>query len=113
MRALVLVAFLLAVKDQSHRPIELKISPTVCLAPCSIRAIVRIEPHELNRWYVLQIDGAMFVSGMRQLEGADSPPTQDAVWFKGLPPGEYTVTAVVYRTAEAGRVTQTVLVSGS
>lgn len=99
----------------SHKPIELHVPATVCMAPCDVRADVRIEPHPLNRWWIIQIDGPMFVSGMHQLDGEQSAPTQAPVWFKGLPAGEYELVVAVYRnqkTSEAGRDVRKVIVVG-
>ena len=98
---------------QEHDPIELRVNQRQCFEPCDIQATVRIEPHPLNRWLVLRIDGPMYVSGMRQLQGETERPTQEPVWFKQLPSGDYLLTAIVYRLqpqSEAGRVSQAVRV---
>jgi len=98
-----------------HRPIELRVVPTVCLAPCSVRASVRIEPHTLNRWWVIQVDGPMSFGGMRQLDGDAAAITQPDVWFVDLPAGEYEIVAVVYRQqkhSEAGRASSRASVVG-
>lgn len=107
---------ILSVTLSGHAPIELKAHPAVCMAPCDVLVRVRVEPHPLNRWWVIQLDGPMFQSGMRQLEGEASAATQPEVWFKDLVAGEYVLIAVVYRQqkrSEAGRAVATVSVKGS
>lgn len=98
-----------------HTPIELSVTPHYCLAPCDVRAIVRVDPHPLNRWFILQLDGEMFQGEQRELHGEQSAATQEPIWFKALPAGEYRIVAVVYRQqlqSEAGRVTDAVTVVG-
>ena len=100
----------------AHAPIELRVDPHFCLAPCDVRVIVRVDPHPDNRWWILQIDGPMIQGSMHQMEGEATPATQEAVWYRSLPEGDYQVTAVVYRvnqqSSEAGRATTAVKVGG-
>jgi hypothetical protein len=114
--ALLALALLVVSPDEpQRRPITLHTQPKVCFAPCDVRADVRIEPNDLNRWWVIQLDGPMLQSGARQLDGKNSAITQPPVWFKGLVPGDYDITAVVYRqqrVSEAGRAVTQVHVSG-
>lgn len=97
-------------------PIEfLSVRPLVCVEPCTVSATVRIARHPLNRWWYLGIDGPMLLAGTRQLDGEAAPMTQEPVWFRDLPAGEYHVVAIVYRQqrrAEAARATQTVTIIG-
>lgn len=114
-----LLALLLLVvtpDEQQHRPIELRVQPHICMAPCDVRAQVRIERHELNRWWVIQVDGpGIFQSSAQQLEGDRAAVTQPDIWFKALTPGEYEIITVVYRqqkNSEAGRAVAKVTVTG-
>jgi hypothetical protein len=101
---------------EQHRPIELRSHPAMCMAPCDMRASIRIEPNEQNRWWVLVLDGPMYRESWTQLEGDHAPITQPDVWFKHLPPGDYDVIAIIYRQAaksEAWRETKRLTVYGA
>lgn len=75
-----------------HKPLELRVTPHTCQAPCSIRIIVRVEPDPANRYVALVLDGPNFAtSSVIPLNGDQSPPTQDAKWFKDIPKGEYSL----------------------
>lgn len=101
-----------AEQSKGRHPIELKVSPQVCFALCTVHATVYIDPHADNRWWVVQIDGPQFQSTARELEGDAGKPTQPIVTFKGLSEGSYEITAVLYRTTgEVARTRDRVLVA--
>ena len=120
--ALPILALLLSVPPRAaenrsrHRPVELALNTHACFAPCDLRISVRIEPHLLNRWWVLEVDGGMFDSSAKQLDGDHSPATQPEIWYRELGPGNYDVVAVVYRQqekSEAGRAHSALRVIGN
>lgn len=92
--------------------LTLRLSATVCFAPCSIRAEVIIPRHPDNRAWVIQLDGPLFRGSATTMDGDNAPVIQPEVWFKGLPPGEYALVVVLYRQGrnEVARVTRTVIV---
>jgi hypothetical protein len=106
-----LLAFLLFVRPA---PISLHVTPLVCLAPCTLRITATIERHDLNRYYLIALDGEDFYrESTFPLEGDQAARTQPPFEIKDVPPGEYQVIAVVYRATlkhEAGRATATVLI---
>lgn len=97
-------------------PLEVKVTPTQCISPCSVRIDVKVDPHPANRWLVYEADsedaGTIYQATARQLEGERSPRTQREVWFHGLPPGLYEVKVILYRMEknEVARVVRTVRV---
>lgn len=75
-----------------HRRLELRVTPLVCQAPCSIRVIARVDPHPDNRYLTITLDsGTFFASSTIPINGDHDPPTQDAKWFKDIPRGEYSL----------------------
>lgn len=94
--------------------LAVRLSTQVCMAPCEVRAEVIIQPNADNRYWVIQLDGPMFSSSAHELEGDKAAVIQAPVWFKGLIPGEYEVTAVLYRVnakpSEVCRVVRTIQV---
>jgi hypothetical protein len=118
MKALGLAALLLLTSDAfgQTQSLQLHLSKRVCQAPCAVDATVTVAPHPLNRWFVVQLESDVFSQGsMRPLEGNKSKPTQPPIPFVKLPPGHYTVIAVLYRAekkSEASRISTSLLVVG-
>lgn len=116
MRSIALLGLFLALVGASSRPkpITMTVTPQTCLAPCSVRIDLRIQPDPLNRWYLVAVDGPKFRESGGPLDGEHELSTLAPIWFVNLPEGEYVVVAAVYRAttppSEAGRVTQTVRV---
>ncbi len=84
-------------KPAHELPIDLKVTPMICLAPCDVRLDVRIASHPDNRWWVLEVDGPIFRGSKYQLDGMGAPIQQRSIEMKGLPEGEYEVKAILYR----------------
>ena len=81
-----------------HPPIP----PSHCVssrAILGVRAVFRIHEDSRNRRLRVVIDsGDHYQSSDIQLDGADAPKIQEVFW-KALPPGNYTLEAVVHRAA--------------
>lgn len=96
--------------------LTLKVTPQHCFPPCEVRIVATVEPHPLNRWVVIQMDGDnMFQSTAIQLEGDQAMKTQRTITFKGIPVGDYTVLGVLFRAqpkSEVARVAVPVHVIG-
>ena len=97
----------------AHRTLEIRVDPRTCHTPCEIRIIARVEPHPDNRRVVISVDGIAYFSATElTVDGDQSPPTFPPHWFKGIPPGNYDVSAVLLQIGDviAARVRVTVLV---
>jgi hypothetical protein len=79
----------------ARESISIRVSPTVAFAPAELVIQTSIEPDANNRAVEIIADSAAFYrSSEIQLEG-DRAPKTTTVWFHGVPPGEYDVTAAV------------------
>ena len=79
----------------------LKVYPQSCFAPCTLRVQTRVEPHQDNRAVIWEVQGENYYSQSSiGLNGDQTPPTQDARFYRDLPEGDYTVSAAVMRTPE-------------
>ena len=103
MRTLVLTLTLacsFAVVAGEERPLELDVSPRTCADPCTIRVIVRAEPHALNRAFVLELDSwAYSRSSVITLDGSDAALIHERN-FESLPTGTYEVRAMLLRSTD-------------
>ena len=76
--------------------LELRLATRFAFAPASLHSLVRVSPHPDNRLLRVLIDGDQFYrSSDTQLDGADAARSYFFTWHK-LPPGSYSVIAVVY-----------------
>lgn len=80
-------------------PISLAVTPRVGFAPMEVRVRLTIEPDERNRQFCLSLDsnspGAPSYPGScLSLEGARAAKTRE-IWYHGLPPGDYVLSAAV------------------
>jgi hypothetical protein len=76
--------------------LELRLATRFAFAPASLQSLVRVSPHPDNRLLRVFIDGDQFYrSSDTQLDGADAARSYFFTWQK-LPPGSYSVIAVVY-----------------
>ncbi|MBI4263469.1 MAG: hypothetical protein HY657_03755 [Acidobacteria bacterium] len=99
-RLLVILACFLAATPPlgAEKAVVVRVSPLVAAAPATVRITVTVEPNERNRALVIESDsGDYYRSSQVQLEGDRSPRTHMLV-FRGLPPGEHRVSAVVHGT---------------
>jgi len=75
--------------------LTLRVTPNVSSAPSNVIVKATIEPDAGNRWLRIEADsGEFFRSSAIQLEGEKAPAVTE-IQLKGLPSGEYTVTAVL------------------
>ncbi|HYE86005.1 MAG TPA: hypothetical protein VEA16_06600 [Vicinamibacterales bacterium] len=84
--------------------LSLRVTPNVSSAPSTVIVKATVTPDAGNRWLHIEADsGAFFRSSSIQLEG-DKAPSVTEIMLKGLPSGEYTVTALL-RDAMGGETT--------
>ncbi len=81
--------------------LSLKMTPRVCVAPCTVYIALSIQRHPDNRWAVIEVDGPLFRSTRFQLDGAEASVTQEPMRLKDLPEGVYEVKAVLYQVGKA------------
>jgi hypothetical protein len=82
----------------ANEPLTMQVSPAMSFAPANLVIRTRLEPDVNNRGMaVIAESGEFYRSSAIQLEGDRSPRTA-TFEFQSLPPGEYTVTAVVIGT---------------
>ena len=75
--------------------VSMKVSPAISFAPARLVIRTRVEPDADNREIEVLADSDEFHrSSAVQLDG-DRAPLTSTFEFRGLPPGEYKVTAVV------------------
>jgi hypothetical protein len=97
---------LLPLHGESSERIEIKISPRVVFAPADLRVRTSIESHASNRSLEIVAESADFyMSSQVELDGDLAPKTREIV-LRGLPAGEYTLSAIV-RDATAKEVGET------
>ncbi len=71
------------------------LSSTVMNVSGELHATVRVDPHEENRLLRVSLDGPLYYASTDvQLDGASAARVHD-MWWRALPPGEYSVTALV------------------
>lgn len=71
------------------------LSSTVMNVFGELHATVRVDPHEENRLLRVSLDGPLYYASTDvQLDGASSARVHD-MWWRALPPGEYSITAMV------------------
>ena len=88
--------------------VTIRVSPVMVRQPASIRITAIVEPDERNRTLAIVAESAGYATGHQmQLDGIDAP----RIWeteFRGVPEGDYDVTATVIgtggRRATASRV---------
>ena len=79
--------------------LELRVHPRTCLSPCTIRVIIRAQPHESNRALVLELDSpAYFRSSEISLEGSNAALIHERE-FESLPAGPYEVRVLLKRSS--------------
>lgn len=113
---LVIVAGLLAATAPigAENALALRVTPLVAGAPATVFITVTVAPNERNRVLVIEDDSDLYYrSSEVQLDG-DKAARTHRLMFRGLPPGEHRVTAVVHGTnGFRARVSQAVLVIGA
>jgi hypothetical protein len=96
--AFVAVALMTTGVDGADQPVTMHVSPAVSFAPANLVIRARLEPHANNRAMEVIAESADFYrSSAIELEG-DRAPRAVTFEFRGLPPGEYEVTAAVIGT---------------
>lgn len=103
---------LLAVK--ADQVVRLRVDPMVALAPSDLRMVIYAETNEHNVAIRLICDGSHYYSSSEYPIHPERDPATRTVWYRDLPGGDYTVTAILYRhdhkTFEAGRASASVLI---
>lgn len=93
--------------------VSLRVTPNVAYAPATVSITVTVEPDGQNRALLVEADSAAYYrSSQIQLDGEHAARTHRLL-FRGLPPGEHVVSAVVRGTnGSQARVSQKVMVVG-
>jgi len=112
MKFLILLLLTLTPLEAKELKISVKVTPTICLAPCTVRVELVIPQQEDNRWAVVEVSGDMFRSTQVQLDGL-SAPKRFTFTYKDLPEDNYDVKGMLYNSVrEIGRSQQTLIVKG-
>jgi hypothetical protein len=75
--------------------VAFKLSSTVMNVFGELHATVRVDPQDENRVLRVSLDGPLYYASTDvQLDGAGAARIHD-MWWRFLPPGEYSVTATV------------------
>lgn len=83
----------------ANEKLSLRVTPNVSNAPSTVVVKATVTPDAGNRWLHIEADsGAFYRSSDVQLDG-DKAPMVTEIRLKGLPSGEYTVTAVLKNSA--------------
>jgi len=98
--------------------ITMQIAPRMCQEPCDFRLTIKVEPAVDNDSLVIQVE-APDSSFYRRTDvplGPRSPKTQE-IWYKNVPGGTYTITAMLIKhdakTWVAGTTTRPLLVNST
>lgn len=112
--AVVLACLALAAPPSAEQALSLRVSPRVASAPAALSITVTVEPHENNRFLVVEDDSESYYrSSEIQLEGDRAARTHRLV-FRGLPAGQHRIRAAVRDfKGNSASVSATVIVSGS
>lgn len=102
---------LTGVVTNARDSVAVRVTPSVSMAPATIRVVVTVEPDANNRELVVQADsGLFFTSSTVQLDGDKASRLQSFV-LKELPAGSYTINAqVVQRNGSSRQATSEYLV---
>jgi hypothetical protein len=94
--AVTLIGLLAASGETGAREkLTLRVTPNVSNAPSTVIVKAIVAPDAGNRWLMIEADsGAFYRSSAIQMDGEKAPMLTE-VMLKGLPSGEYTVTAVL------------------
>jgi len=90
---LVLILSTQASISKPNPPITLKVAPSICLQPCSIKTVLHVEPNEHNRMVSLDLWSEDF-ERHTMFETQHQPPTIE-IWYKTIPVGDYYITATL------------------
>ena len=78
--------------------LEVRVSPELCLDPCTVRIIARAPPDAENRSLLIELESDTYLrSSWIPLEG-DQAPLTHSVDVTGLPAGSYEVRAQLTRS---------------
>jgi hypothetical protein len=79
--------------------LTMKVTPLMAMAPANLIVTTRIEANGANRWIeIIAESGEFYRSSEIQLDG-EQAPRSSRFEFRGLPGGEYMVTAVLKSTS--------------
>lgn len=79
----------------ASEPVSIHVSPNVSFAPAAVRIRIKVEPDADNRVMEVVADSdAFYRSSTIQLDG-DQAPMTTLLQLRGLPSGEYDITATL------------------
>jgi hypothetical protein len=80
---------------RAKQAVEMRVTPHVASAPATVMITVTIERDANNRQLVVEAESdAYYRRSDRSLDGEDAARTHSLV-FRGLPPGEYQISAAL------------------
>jgi hypothetical protein len=89
--------------DGANQPVTMQVSPAMSFAPANLVIRARLEPHVNNRAMEVIAESADFYRSSAIELAGDRAPRTITFEFRGLPPGEYEVTAAVIGTDDRRR----------
>jgi len=98
-----LLALTTTTVDGANQPVTMQISPAVSFAPANLVIRTRLEPHVNNRAMEVIAESADFYRSSAIELAGDRAPRTLTFEFRGLPPGEYEVTAAAVGTDDRRR----------
>jgi len=84
--------------DGANQPVTMQVSPAMSFAPANLVIRARLEPYVNNRAMEVIAESADFYRSSAIELAGDRAPRTVTFEFRGLPPGEYEVTAAVIGT---------------
>jgi hypothetical protein len=76
--------------------ISLVVNPQVCMAPCNITVILRVEPAKDNEKVVLELEGE-FYSRVSNLDYSNGGPKTTQITYPAVPGGDYEIRASLHK----------------
>ena len=76
--------------------ISVSVTPSVCLSPCNIRVILKVEPAKDNERVVLEVDGPDYYH-RSDLDYTKYSVRTIQITYPNVPSGPYTVVATLYK----------------
>lgn len=107
-RSFVVVSLILATPAfAAQSSLSLRVTPRVAGAPAVISITVTVEPNAENRALVVEDDSESYYRGSEvPLEGEKAARTH-TLTYRGLPPGEHRISAVVRGTSGTRAIVHT------